>query len=71
VIRNQLDSHSGDPEKVQVGRAENLRELLRAGIEMHKANNIRGWLERHMGVPLLDTDKLATQHIGPLGLLEP
>ena len=49
----------------------NLRELLRAGIEMHKANNIRGWLERHMGVPLLDTDKLATQHIGPLGLLEP
>jgi hypothetical protein len=70
VIRNQLDSHSGDPENVQVGRAEYLQELLRAGIEMHEANKIRGWLERHMGVPLLDTDKLATKHIGTLGLLE-
>ena len=51
-------------------RAEYLQELIRAGIEMHQANKNRGWLERHMGVPLLDADKLTTQDIGPLGLLE-
>jgi hypothetical protein len=48
-------------EKVQVVRAEFLQKLLRAGIEINKTNKIRGWLERHMGVPLLDADKLVKQ----------
>jgi len=46
------------PKKVQVIRAEFLQELLRTGIEIQKANKVRAWLERHMGVPLLDSEKL-------------
>jgi hypothetical protein len=35
-----------------------LQMLFCVGIEMNKTKKIRGWLERHMGVPLLDADKL-------------
>lgn len=58
------------PEKVQVVRGEFLQQMLRAGIEIKKANKIRGWLERHMAVPLLDDVKLVQQYMGPLALLE-
>ena len=58
------------PEMVQVIRAEFLLQLLRAGIEIQKANKVRAWLERHMGVPLLDSEKLVHQYLGPLELLE-
>ena len=35
-----------------------LQEMLCGGIEVHKANKIRGWLERLMSVPLLDDNNL-------------
>ncbi len=34
------------PETVQVIRAEFLQEMLRVGIELHKADKIRPWMER-------------------------
>jgi len=37
---------------------------------LQQGNKIRGWLERHMGVHMLDADKPTRQYIGPLGLLE-
>ena len=46
------------------------QEMLRTVIEVHKVNKIRGWLERHMSVPLLDDNNLVRQYIGPLALLE-
>jgi hypothetical protein len=42
------------PEKVQVIRVEFLQQLLREGIELAKVNKLCPWLERYMGVPLLD-----------------
>ena len=50
------------PEKVQVIRAEFLQQLLCAGIEINKTNKMRAWLERHMGVPLLDSQQLVQLH---------
>ena len=55
------------PETVQVIRAEFLQEMLRAGIELHKADKIRPWLERRMSVPLLDCNHLVP--LTPLLLL--
>ena len=46
------------PETVQVIRAEFLQEILCVGIEVHKDIKIRGCLERHMSVPLLDEKNL-------------
>jgi hypothetical protein len=75
VVRSQADGQepvgfAQVPETVQVVRAELLQEMLSAGIEVKKVNKIRGWLERRMSVPLLDTDNLVRQYIGPLALLE-
>ena len=46
------------PETVQVIRAEFLQEMLRADIELHKTNKLRGWMERRMSVPLIDDTNL-------------
>jgi hypothetical protein len=58
------------PEKVQVIRAEFLQQLFHVGIEITKVNKLCPWLERHMGVSLLDDDKLVKQYLGPLQLLK-
>ena len=75
VVSSQVDGEEPPgfalvPETVQVIRAEFLQEMLRAGIELHKADKIRPWLERRMSVPLLDCNHLVPQYIGPLVLLE-
>ena len=69
-VRRSAWSFTEVPESVQVIRAEFLQEMLRAGIEVHKTNKIRGWLERRMSVPLLDDNNLVRQYITPLVLLE-
>ena len=69
-VRRSAWSFAEVSESVQVIRAEFLQEMLRAGIEVRKANKIRGWLERRMSVPLLDDNNLVRQYIGPLALLE-
>jgi hypothetical protein len=51
VVRSQAGGQepvgfSEVPESVQVIRAEFLQEILRVGMEVHKDNKIRGWLER-------------------------
>jgi hypothetical protein len=58
------------PQTVHVIRAEFLQEMLCVVIESHKDNKIRGWMERHMSVPLLDDTNLVRQYIGLLALLE-
>ena len=69
-VRRSDWSFTEVPESVKVIHAEFLQEMLRTGIEVHKDNKIRGWLERRMSVPLLDDNNLVRQYIAPLVLLE-
>ncbi len=56
------------PEKVQVVRADFFQQFLLCGNrdEEDQQLQIRGWLERHMGVPLLEAHKGDKHYIGPL-----
>jgi hypothetical protein len=58
------------PEETQLARAECLEEILKAGIEPHKIQKLRPWLERRMHFSLVAGNRLMETYFPPLQLKE-